>query len=151
MKLHRLWVKNYKNLRECEVDFSKSQLLTAIIGINGSGKSNLIEAILQILIGCYFEKAPQFEFRLELEVQNRKVVLQRERRRTSVMVDGDRMPLDHFAKRLRDGPAQVFYPELTFVYYSGVHFDTYKNCIDHFWQELCAELLSQLFPSPPIN
>ena len=24
--------------------------------------------------------------------------------------------LDHFAKRLRDGPAQVFYPELTLVY-----------------------------------
>lgn len=119
MKLQRLWVKDYKNLRECEVDFSQSNLLTAIIGINGSGKSNLIEAILQILIGCYFEKAPQFEFRLEFEVQNRKVLLQREGRRTSVMVDGDRMPLDHFARRLRDGPAQVFYPELTFVYYSG--------------------------------
>jgi len=34
---------------------------------------------------------------------------------------------------------------------TDVHFDTYKNCIDHFWQELRAELISQLFPSPPIN
>lgn len=119
MKLRRLQIEGYKNVRSCDIEFTQSSLINAVIGSNGSGKSNLIEAIIQILIGCYFEKAPQFEFRLEFEAQNRVVVLQREGRRTSVMVDGERMPLDHFAKRLRDGPAQVFYPELTLVYYSG--------------------------------
>ncbi|MEO6994405.1 MAG: AAA family ATPase [Lacunisphaera sp.] len=119
MKLKRLQIEGYKNICACDIRFTQSPLINAIIGSNGSGKSNLIEAILQILIGCYFEKAPQFEFRLEFEAQNRAVVLQREGDRTSVTVDGERMPLDHFAKRLRDGPAQVFYPELTLVYYSG--------------------------------
>jgi len=119
MKLRRLQIEGYKNIRACDIEFTQSPLINAIIGSNGSGKSNLIEAILQILIGCYFEKAPQFEFRLEFEAQNRVVVLQRDGRGTSVTVDGERMPMDHFAKRLRDGPAQVFYPELTLVYYSG--------------------------------
>lgn len=119
MKLRRLQIEGYKNVSACNIEFTQSPLINAIIGSNGSGKSNLIEAILQILIGCYFEKAPQFEFRLEFEAQNRVVVLQREGRRTFVTVDGERVPLDHFAKRLRDGPAQVFYPELTLVYYSG--------------------------------
>jgi len=119
MKLRRLQIAGFKNIRSCDIAFTQSPLINAVIGSNGSGKSNLIEAIIQILIGCYFEKAPSFEFRLEFEAQNRVVVLQREGRRTSVNVDGERVPLDHFAKRLRDGPAQVFYPELTLVYYSG--------------------------------
>jgi len=119
MKLRRLEIEGYKNVRSCDIEFTDSPLINAVIGSNGSGKSNLIEAIIQILIGCYFEQAPQFKFRLEFEAQNRVVVLQREGRRTSVTVDGDRMPLDHFARRLRDGPTQVFYPELTLIYYSG--------------------------------
>lgn len=119
MKLRRLKIEGYKNVRSCDIEFTQSPLINAVIGSNGSGKSNLIEAILQILIGCYFEKAPQFEFRLEFEAQNRVVVLQREGRRTLVTVDNESMSLDHFSKRLRDGPAQVFYPELTIVYYSG--------------------------------
>jgi energy-coupling factor transporter ATP-binding protein EcfA2 len=119
VKLRRLQIDGYKNIRSCDIEFTQSQLINAVIGSNGSGKSNLIEAIIQILIGCYFEKAPRFEFTLEFEAQNRLVVLQRKGTRTSVTVDGERMPLDHFSKRLRDGPAQVFYPELTLVYYSG--------------------------------
>jgi ABC-type cobalamin/Fe3+-siderophores transport system ATPase subunit len=119
MKLRRLQIEGYKNIRSCDIEFTQSPLINAVIGSNGSGKSNLIEAIIQILVGFYFEKAPPFEFRLEFEAQNRAVVLQRDVRRTLVTVDGEHLPLDHFAKRLRDGPAQVFYPELTLVYYSG--------------------------------
>ena len=119
MKLKRLQIEGYKNVRACDIEFTGSPLINAVIGSNGSGKSNLIEALLHILVGCYFEKAPPFDFSLEFEAQNRAVTLQRKRRSTSVMVDGERMPLDHFARRLRDGPAQVFYPELTLVYYSG--------------------------------
>lgn len=119
MKFMRLQIDGYKNIRSCDIEFGQSPLINAVIGSNGSGKSNLIEAIIQILIGCYFEKAPHFEFRLEFETQNRNIILQREGRRASVTVDGARMALDHLAKRLRDGPAQVFYPELTLVYYSG--------------------------------
>lgn len=119
MKLKRLRVEGYKNIRACDIDFTQAPLISAVIGSNGSGKSNLIEALIQILVGCYFKKAPQFEFSLEFEAQNRAVVLQKEGGRTIVLVDGERMPLDRFARRLRDGPAQVFYPELTLVYYSG--------------------------------
>jgi energy-coupling factor transporter ATP-binding protein EcfA2 len=119
MKLKRLQISGYKNIRDCDIEFTQSPLINAVIGSNGSGKSNLIEAILHILVGCYFQKAPPFEFRLEFEAQKRLVTLQRRGRRTSVLVDGASMPLDRLATRLREGPAQVFYPELTLVYYSG--------------------------------
>jgi energy-coupling factor transporter ATP-binding protein EcfA2 len=147
MKIRRLQIAGYKNIRSCEIEFTQAPLIHAVIGSNGSGKSNLIEAIIQILIGCYFEKAPRFEFRLEYEAQNRHVVLQRERRRTSVTVDGESMPLHHFAKRLRDGPAQVFYPELTLVYYSG-ECQRVRHLVDRYrrhFQKLTRELETDRF------
>lgn len=56
MKLKRLQISGYKNIRDCDIEFTQSPLINAVIGSNGSGKSNLIEAILHILVGCYFEK-----------------------------------------------------------------------------------------------
>lgn len=119
MKPRRLQINGYKNIRSCDIEFTDSSLIHAVIGSNGSGKSNLIEAIIQILIGCYFSKPPRFNFKLEFEAQNRLIMLQREGRNTIITVDGTRLPLDRFAERLRDGFAQVFYPELTLIYYSG--------------------------------
>ena len=119
MRLIRLQIDGYKNIRRCDLAFEQPHLINAIIGSNGSGKSNLFEAMLQILMGFYFKRPPSFDFRLEFEAHNRHVVLDRERGRGRASVDGQPMSLDHFSKRLRDGPAQVFYPELTLVYYSG--------------------------------
>src|SRR6266853_4754239 len=119
MRLQHLRVRNYKNLRNCEITFESPDLLNAVIGINGSGKSNLIEAILHILIGVYFKQAPPFDFGFEFEAQGRNVSLNGEHGSVSVLVDGERKPPEFFAERLRDDAAQVYFPELTFVYYSG--------------------------------
>lgn len=119
MKLKRLWIKDYKNLRNCEVEFPQPHLLNAVIGSNGSGKSNIVEAILHVLIGVYFSKPPPFDFQFDFEAQNRRITLRGENRKLSVEVDGDEKSPRYFAKRLRDGAAQVYYPELTLVYYSG--------------------------------
>ena len=107
MKLGHLRVKNYKNLRNCEIEFAQPHLLNAIIGSNGSGKSNLIEALLHILIGVYFKKAPPFDFSFQFEAQGRQVSLEGKDRKLSVRIDGERKPLGFFAERLRDGDAQV--------------------------------------------
>ena len=48
MKLDRLSIPNYRNLRSFEIDFDELQPTTVLIGRNGSGKSYLIEAIVEI-------------------------------------------------------------------------------------------------------
>ncbi len=119
MKLKRIWIDGYKNVRQCEIVFAEQPLLNAVIGINGSGKSNLIEAILHILIDVYLGKLPPFEFDFEFESQGREVKLTGKERRLTVEVDGVEIPIRRFIRSLREGPAQVYYPQLTFVYYSG--------------------------------
>ena len=119
MKLRRLWIDRFKNLRNCEVSFEQPYLLNAVIGGNGSGKSNLVEAILHILLDTYLNKTPPFDFCLEYEAQGRQVELSAAKGRLRAIVDGQAISIRHFRQRLRGGEAQVYYPETTFAYYSG--------------------------------
>ncbi len=119
MKLHYLRVTGFKNLHDCKVSFNPDYSLNAIIGGNGSGKSNLIEAILHILIGLYLKKPPPFDFELQYLTQRREVHLLKLNGRLYIEVDGEPIHQGYFTSRLRGGPTQVYYPELSFVYYSG--------------------------------
>ncbi|GAB6910044.1 conserved hypothetical protein [Desulfosarcina cetonica] len=108
MKLHRLWIDCFKNLRNCEVTFEQPYLLNAVIGGNGSGKSNLVEAILHILVGVYLNKPPAFDFSFDYEAQGRYVELSAAEGRIDAIVDGYEISINHFTRRLRDGEAQVY-------------------------------------------
>ena len=48
MKLDKLWIKDFKNLKDFTIDFDEEQETTVLIGHNGTGKSNLIEALVII-------------------------------------------------------------------------------------------------------
>jgi recombinational DNA repair ATPase RecF len=115
MSPRRLWIDHLKNLQNCEVTFELPYLLNAAFGGNGSGKSKLVEAILHILLGTYLNKSPPFDFSLEYEAQRRRVALSAAEGRLRAIVDEQEMPIRHFAYPLRDGDAQVFYPESTFT------------------------------------
>ncbi|MBN2828965.1 MAG: AAA family ATPase [Candidatus Cloacimonetes bacterium] len=45
MRIKSLWVKEYKNLKDVYIDFDENNWITALIGWNGTGKSNVIEAL----------------------------------------------------------------------------------------------------------
>lgn len=70
MKLLSLYVDNYKNLQKFNVDFSKSKGKTLIIGNNGVGKSNIIEA-LSIIFNYFYdiEKKQEIDFRFNLKYE----------------------------------------------------------------------------------
>ena len=48
MKISRLYLKDFKNLKNFEVDFDESSNRQVVIGRNGVGKSTLFEAIIRI-------------------------------------------------------------------------------------------------------
>ena len=56
MKLKSLYIKKYKNLSPLTIDFESGNGLTMLVGNNGSGKSNVLEAISGIFHDLFKEK-----------------------------------------------------------------------------------------------
>lgn len=61
MKLKSLWLKDYKNLKDFHLDFEKGNGLSILIGNNGSGKSNVLEAISGIFADWYGKSSYKFD------------------------------------------------------------------------------------------
>lgn len=73
MKLLKLKVNNYKNLKNIDIDFERSAGCSLIVGLNGSGKSNLLEVISAIFSSLYLGQEKLVEdFQFELEYQRSK-------------------------------------------------------------------------------
>ena len=69
-RLRELTISGYKNINNLDVSFKDQDGITVLIGNNGCGKSNIIEALSSIFAGLYNEKlhTPQFSFRIQYEL-----------------------------------------------------------------------------------
>lgn len=78
MKLQKLHIKSrFKNFEDFEIDFSTKEGITVLIGNNGSGKSNLLEAISSIFAGLFDNKYnPNFNYLLSYTKDSYKVDIQ---------------------------------------------------------------------------
>jgi len=66
MKIDYLHIQStYKNLDNVKVDFDEDHLMTVIVGGNGSGKSNVLEALVRIFRDLDLEEIPLFKFEIK--------------------------------------------------------------------------------------
>lgn len=80
MKLQHFHIDGYKNLNDVHVDFTRSQGQTLIVGTNGSGKSNLLEAVSAIFAALVNrEKGTKFWFDLTYQIDNPPSMIERKR------------------------------------------------------------------------
>ncbi|WP_449041617.1 AAA family ATPase [Paracoccus sp. (in: a-proteobacteria)] len=76
MRIDWLWVDEYKNLRDLTIDFSQDHLITVLIGRNGTGKSNVLEALTVIFRDLLMsERVPSLKYRIAYEIQDRWVFI----------------------------------------------------------------------------
>lgn len=65
MKLDYLTIRSgFKNISNLTVDFDEGQLLTVLVGRNGSGKSNIIEALVKIFRSLDLGEVAPFSYEL---------------------------------------------------------------------------------------
>jgi predicted ATPase len=118
MRLNRLRIPNYRNLRSFEIDFDETQSTTVLLGRNGTGKSNLIEAIVEIFRDLELGQPTRFSYELKYECWGHAIQIvcdpDKSSRRLAIEVDGLQIP----ASRLRKAP-QDYLPLHIFGYYSG--------------------------------
>lgn len=144
MQLRHLAIPHFRNLRGVEIDFA-TQLSPmpgatadtapidirshALIGQNGTGKSNLIEALITIFRDVDLNQDAAFDYTLEYEIRGHVVRIQADtakQKRPYVWVDGDRVSQDYLNKN--DSPEKApldgrrgprLLPTHVFAYYSG--------------------------------
>jgi len=118
MRLDRLSIPNYRNLRLFEIDFYELQPTTVLIGRNGSGKSNLIEAIVEIFRELELGGAPGFAYQLQYVCREHTIRIDadpaRPSRRLDITVDGKSLTQTAFQRDL-----ETYLPNYVFAYYSG--------------------------------
>jgi len=172
MKLDKLWIGEFKNLRDVTVDFDESNLMTVIVGWNGSGKSNVIEALVIIFRDLDLGNPPAFAYELCYRIQNTSVRIIAKPAASKSLNDqydifvewqtGGRLSPSHkiSISEFRRKTGGVHLPKHVFAYYSGPsnrlesHF---KDHQDRFYRDLLnyregmEEPLRPLFYARPIH
>lgn len=74
MQVTSLYIDSYKLLKEFNVNFRKD--VSILIGINGSGKSTILESIAQIFSDAFLKEKSKFGFKLEYELRIEEIIEQ---------------------------------------------------------------------------
>lgn len=127
MHLQRLKISSFRNLRDFEIAYTESVNDStveggqrtfnshAVIGANGTGKSNLLEAIITIFRDLDLNEVASLDYELDYNIRGHQIQIKALRdKRPEVVIDGE--PVS--AKRLSED-AREFLPSNVFVYYSG--------------------------------
>lgn len=118
MRLDWLSIPSYRNLRNFEVDFDEQQPTTVLLGRNGSGKSNLLEAIVEIFRELELGHQPPFAYSLRYQCRDQQIEIEadpaRASKRLNVKVDGAPLTQAAFRRGLNQ-----YLPNFIFAYYSG--------------------------------
>lgn len=64
-QLYSLWISSYRNLNDFSIDFEQTDQYCTLIGLNGSGKSNVLEAISEIFYSLYKKLPCLFQYTLQ--------------------------------------------------------------------------------------
>jgi ABC-type cobalamin/Fe3+-siderophores transport system ATPase subunit len=115
MRLDRVYIDGFKNLKQLTADFDERRLTTVVIGQNGAGKSNLIEALISIFRWVDLRRnEPRFHYRLDYRIDGAKVTLSNLPGEPAIAVDGKEVKRTEFERRKSE-----WFPDLVFGYYSG--------------------------------
>jgi predicted ATPase len=123
MRLRSIFISQYKNLRNFSPDFDGYSFLDVFVGKNGSGKSNLFEALIEIFRHLVefggSENAISFDYRIRYEIDGQE---------TSIEWTNEQLTVDGRGRRTL---GRTPLPDNILIYYSG-HNSTVKDLVERY-------------------
>lgn len=123
MRLTSLYIGQYKNLRDFSLSFDGSSFIDVFVGKNGTGKSNLFEALIEIfrhLVEFDRDKAAcDFNYRIGFEIDGKA---------TEIGWNSGKLTI---GGKERKTIGKTPLPDNVLIYYSG-HNDTVANLVDQY-------------------
>ncbi|WP_019458580.1 AAA family ATPase [Acinetobacter sp. GG2] len=90
MKVDKLHIRSrFKNLENVKIDFDENHLMTVVVGRNGSGKSNVLEALVAIFRNLDLGEAPPFSYKLTYRLGEPPKLNQPSDRWMEITIDAD--------------------------------------------------------------
>lgn len=123
MRLTSLYIGQYKNLRDFSLSFNGSSFIDVFVGKNGTGKSNLFEALIEIfrhLVEFDRDKAPcDFNYRIGFEIDGKA---------TEIGWNSGKLTI---GGKERKTIGKTPLPDNVLIYYSG-HNDTVAKLVEQY-------------------
>lgn len=150
MRIKRLRLSSFKNLRDFEINFDTHNFTSVIVGRNGTGKSNLLEALVLIFRDLdLHESTSSLAYEIEYSCRGHEISIladpERETSRIEFTVNGEKIS----QKQFWDNASSEYLPRYVFGYYSGpsnrleAHFDRHQQ---NFYKDLLSGAESPLRP-----
>lgn len=121
MRLKSVFISQYKNLKDFTLSFDGTSFIDVFVGKNGSGKSNLFEALIEIFRHLdQLSRADNdiaFDYRLNYEIEGQNTEIEWKAGKLRINKDEDRKTL-----------GQTPFPDNVLIYYSG-HNTTVSNLV----------------------
>lgn len=109
MKINYIYIDGYKNLNKLEASFDNNSTVNALIGNNGSGKSNVIEALTKVFIAVYNDSTVDFVYEIHYTISDNEIVLCN-KEKTVFLKNG---------KSVKKSEKETCLPRSIFLYYCG--------------------------------
>jgi energy-coupling factor transporter ATP-binding protein EcfA2 len=122
MRLKSIFINQYKNLKDFSLSFDGTSFIDVFVGKNGSGKSNLFEALIEIFRHLYeFDSKSEidFDFMVKYEIDGTETEI--------VWTTGKLSVNGNERKNIGDTPL----PDNVLIYYSG-HNETVSGLVQRY-------------------
>jgi predicted ATPase len=159
MRIHRLHVKpcqyvaGFKNLIDFAINFDIDSPMTVLVGRNGTGKSNILEALTVIFRDLDLEESnPQFAYELVYTCRGHRITVDtdpdRSSKKAQIAVNGEIISGKGFKENKR-----AYLPNYVFGYYSGPSNRMQEHFLKHqerFYSELISGSYKDRLPLRPL-
>jgi predicted ATPase len=117
MRLIELWLKEFKNLKDFTLDFGAVSPVSVLVGRNGTGKSNVLEALTLIFRDLDLGEPSSLTYRLLYECRGRTIEVNGSTGKRAYGVKVDGVPAR--ASAIIGTNGRALRPDFVFGYYSG--------------------------------
>lgn len=109
MKINYIYIDGYKNLRNFEIEFSEGSSVNALIGNNGSGKSNVIEALTKVFSSIYNDLEVDFSYDIHYTIDDNSIIISN--------IETNKFLKN--GKQVKKSEKETVLPRSIFLYYCG--------------------------------
>lgn len=131
MRIDKVYIEDYKNLKEFNIDLDEKEMKTVLLGQNATGKSNFMEALILIfkhldLSTDSKRQVTKFNYNIVYFIGENRVDVTVKENNYTILVNEEKQTFKSFFSS--EGKAK-YQPKYVFTYYSGLS----NKLKEHFW------------------